>query len=114
MATTNVTFNNAIVYDVKKFDVKLGEIFGLELMGQDSPTDWYAKADEVLEIRQEGNAAQVEATGVGTTSIRMYTQQDQKVMEVMIEVLEEIQGPVTDLGLKAGQPEPKKSRRAAS
>ena len=115
MPSCNVKFSNAQVYDVVKFDVKLGEVFGVDLVDH-PPTvmDWYSKADDVLDITQteDGTAARVEATGIGETKIRIYDQADAKVMELFINVLEEIPAPAASLGLKVGQPEPKGAEKA--
>jgi len=114
MASANVKFSNAQVYDVVKFDVKLGEVFGVSLM--DSPPvakEWYSKADAVLDITQseDGNSARIEATGVGETKIKIFDEAETKVMELFINVLEEIPAPASDLGLKVGIPEPKSGRK---
>ena len=111
MATTaNATFANAKVYIVNKLDVKLGEKFGVELIDAPTPTDWFSKADEVLAIKQEGDNALIEATAVGSTKIRIYDSAEHKVLELSIEVFESIEPPAVDLGLKAGEPEPKKNK----
>lgn len=111
MATTaNITFANAKVYDVKKLDVKLGDKFAIELIDAPTPVDWYSKADQVLDIEQDEATALVEATAVGSTKIRIYNSAEQKILEISIEVMEAIQGPAVDLGLKAGEPEPKKNK----
>jgi len=109
-AKANAKFDNVVAYNVVKLDVKLSEKFTIEIVDQPDPVDWYAMADEVLAITQEGNLAQVEATGVGATKIRLYNSAEQKVLEIAIEVFEAMPDPAVDLGLKAGDPEPKRNK----
>jgi hypothetical protein len=116
MATANARFNSNVSYDIVKLDVKLTEEFEIELIDQPTPTEWYSKADEVLEIKQneQGNLAKIKATAVGPSKIRIFDDSDTMILELTIEVLDKIESPATDLGLEVGQPEPKTESRRTS
>ena len=109
MATANARFSSNVSYDIVKLDVKLAEKFEIELVDQPGPTEWYAKADEVLNIKQNdnGNMAQVEATAVGFSKIRIFDENDTMIMELEIDVLDKIESPATKLNPEAGEPEAK-------
>jgi hypothetical protein len=108
MATSaNATFSKVKSYNVAKFDVEVGQKFTVELIDAPTPVDWFSKADEVLAIKQDGAKAEIEATAVGATQIRIYNSAEQKILELSIEVFETLE-PAADLGLKVGEPETKK------
>jgi hypothetical protein len=115
MPTANARFSSNVSYNIVKLDIKLSEKFEIELIDQPTPTEWYSKADEVLNIKQneQGNLAQIEATAVGSTKIKIYNDSDAVVMVLEIEILDKIESPATDLGLEVGEPEQKNPRRAS-
>jgi hypothetical protein len=115
MATANARFSSNVSYNIVKLDVKLAEKFEIEIVDQPTPTEWYAKADEVLLIKQndDGSLAQIEATAVGLSKIKIYNDSDAVIMILEIDVLEKIESPAADLNPTPGQPEPKFAGRRA-
>jgi hypothetical protein len=113
MATANARFSSNVSYNIVKLDVKLAEKFEIEIIDQPTPTEWYAKADEVLLIKQneDGSLAKIEATAVGLSKIKIYNDSDAVIMVLEIDVLEKIESPATALNPEAGQPEPKLAGR---
>lgn len=103
----DISFGNARVYNIEKVDVRKGEAFTIHT---DAPSDsrWFADNDPVLSVVVSGTDAEVQANEIGTTTILIMdagasTAQKQLTIKVVAEIL-----PVaTDLGITAGQPEPK-------
>lgn len=107
MATANVRFENVVVYNILKLDVKLGTKFQIELIDQPGETDWFSNADEVLEIRQVGNLADVIATAAGTCKIKIEDLAGKLILMLTITVVDAIPLTAAKLDPKAGTPEQK-------
>lgn len=93
--------SNATFYDVARFDIMKGEAFSLDLVEFEGTTSWFSNNDQVLEILQTGNQAEVEALELGTSWIWIFDSSNVKVKELIITVVAAIEQPVSDLGLSA-------------
>lgn len=87
----NIIFENVKAYNVKKFDVRLGETFNIELLETPGFIRWFADQDSVLDITvdESGNMATVKATGIGASEIQL---QHEKALEetLYVEVYDNI------------------------
>lgn len=92
---------NATFYDVTRFDIVQGEAFSLDLVEFDGTTSWFSNNDQVLEILQTGNQAEVKALTLGTSLIWIFDSTNTKIKELIITIVAEIVQPVSDLGLSA-------------
>lgn len=102
----DVSFSFAKVYDITTFDVVLGQKFSL-LTDWVGTSNWFANNDPVLSLNVSGNAADVEATGLGTSVILIMDASDTVVKKLTIKVVDAIVEPAKDLGLTADAPIPK-------
>lgn len=93
--------SNATFYDVTRFDIIQGEAFSLDLVEFDGPTSWFSNNDQVLEILQTGNRAEVKASELGTSWVWIFDDANAKIKELIITVVAAIVPPVSDLGLSA-------------
>jgi len=99
-------FSNALVYDVQsRIDVLKDTTFTLFL---DDATDIevFSNNDEVLSIGNDGAEIAVKADTVGDSKIR-FMQGSTIVRELLIVVLTELGRPAVNLGVSAGEPQPK-------
>jgi len=106
MAKLDVSFGNAKIYDVTKFDVKVGEKFTLTLYETESSPNlkWLWSNDPVLESEQKNNTSDVIAKKVGISELYLLGE-DMKVAKILsINVVEDIIEPATNLGLAAESP----------
>lgn len=71
--TVNIHLPNAIVYDVERFDVMLGESFRLEVIDAPDQVRWFADQDPVLSISvaPSGHEAAVIAAQAGVSEIQL-------------------------------------------
>ncbi len=100
--SANIIFENVKAYNVKKFDVKFGETFSIELIDSPGFVRWFADQDSVLDINvdESGNLATVKATGVGVSEIQL--QSDKIVAETLyVEVYDNI---AVNLNVSAKKP----------
>ena len=80
----NIHLRNAIVYDVEKFDVLMGEGFRLEVVDHEGVLRWFADQDLVLQVidREDGKEALVTAETPGQSEIQLQDG-DQKVLKTL-------------------------------
>lgn len=99
----DLSLSNAKVYDIEKVDIVKGQKFSL-LTDYTEPSRWFFDQDQVLNVTQEANSADVEATEIGTSTIIIVGATDFTVLkQITIKVVAEIIEPVADLGTKAGE-----------
>jgi len=74
----NIIFDNVKVYDVNKFDVRLGETFTVELLNTPGVVRWFSDSDPVLAIDVKENEqdpqtsiAVIKATSKGKSEIQL-------------------------------------------
>lgn len=99
----DVLFDFARVYNINTFDVVKGQKFAL-LTDLKAHSRWFSDNDPVLSMIVKDNSAEVEATGIGQTSILILGMDLGKLAEIKINVVESIARPATDLGLSASNP----------
>jgi hypothetical protein len=99
----DVSFSFAKVYDVAKFDVVLGQKFSL-LTDFVGTSNWFANNDPVLSLSVSANTADIEATGLGTSTILIMDESMAVIKTLTIRVVDAIIEPVKDLGLTADAP----------
>lgn len=105
-------FDNSAVYNVfYKIDVTVGQKFTLVMDNPSEMEDVYVNNDKVLSHEHNGTDINIEALSVGVSKVRIMKVavegQNPIVRELLINVLNQISRPASDLGLTAGQPEPK-------
>jgi len=101
--TLNAYFNNVLVYDVQSMlDVVNGEQFALEM--DNGAVTVFADSDPVLSLTHNGVWIEVQATQLGTSTIRIMDG-TQILKDLIINVRSEISRPASSLGIEAGQPE---------
>lgn len=93
--------SNATFYDVTRFDIVKGEEFSLTIVDFEGATSWFSNNDQVLEILQTGNDAQIKASELGASWIWIFDANNARIKEIIITVVAEIVLPVSTLGLKA-------------
>lgn len=93
--------SNATFYDVTRFDIMQGEPFSLDLVEFDGTTSWFSNNDQVLEIIQTSNQAEVKALELGTSWVWIFDDDNVKIKELIITVVTAIVQPVSDLGISA-------------
>jgi hypothetical protein len=99
----NITFPNVKAYAVERFDVRLGEAFGIEL--EDAPSvRWFADNDAVLSfsVEEGGGKAVVKATAKGTCEIQLQGEDRQVLLVLSAEVFDTV---ATGLRISAGPAE---------
>ena len=100
----NIRFPNVRAYAVERFDVRLGEAFGIEL--EDAPADvrWFANNDAVLALSVEegGAAAVVKANAKGMCEIQLQGPDRQVLLVLSAEVFDT---QAAGLNISAGAPE---------
>lgn len=100
----NLTFPNVRVYAVERFDVRLGEGFGIAL--EDAPADvrWFANNDAVLALSVDGGGASavVKATAKGQCEIQLQGPDRQVLLVLNAEVFDT---QAAGLNISAGAPE---------
>ena len=106
MAKFNVKFSIATVYDVNRFDVVKGEKFSLHLTDTTAATDWFSNNDPVLSMRVDNYDAEVTASNVGESKIRVFDGTS-IVKELVINVVEKIAEMANNLNPQASTPENK-------
>lgn len=99
----DVSFSNAKVYDINKFDVVLGQKFLLTTDSADR-LRWFSDQDAVLSLSDDGITADVEATGLGESTILLMDGLFTKLKELTIKVVSAISEPAKSLGLTADAP----------
>ena len=81
----NIIFPNVTAYNVEKFDVKLNEVFKIELtnLSENIQVEWFSNNDLVLEILADasGDFATVKATSEGKCFIQL--QNDRRIVKVL-------------------------------
>lgn len=99
----NVYLDNAILYGLAyRIDVKTGQAFTL-VMSEVNGEEVYAKNDKILEIDQQGTDINIEAKTVGESKIRIM-KDTTIVRELLINVVDVISRPATNLNVTAGEP----------
>lgn len=100
----NIIFSVGKVYNFTKAEVKLGEVFSIELEDMNVQADgWYSNNDSVLSLSVQDNVGTCTANEVGKTFIKLFNGESQvKVLE--IEVTSSV---ATSLNISAGNPEQK-------
>lgn len=99
----DIQFDFAKVYNIeKKIDVAKGQKFSLltDLTGE---SKWFSDNDPVLSINKSGNNADVEATGLGTSTILIMGTDFGIEKEIEINVVAGLNMAVT-LNATAGEP----------
>jgi hypothetical protein len=100
----DLSLKNAKVYDVDRIDVVKGETFSLTT-DYDGHSRWFSDKDKVLKIFEADNAADIEATEIGASTIVIVGDQDFSVLkQITIRVVDAIVEPVKSLGLEAEDP----------
>lgn len=88
--------NNARVYDVRRFDVLVGQEFSIHLDGEAvGNARWFADQDAVLDItvKDAGGSATVKATALGACEIQIQDPDGGLIMRLNCEVFsKEAQG----------------------
>lgn len=64
----DISFVNAKVYNIERFDVVIGQKFSL-FTDSGIPLSWFANNDQVLNVIDNDSSADVEATGLGKSII---------------------------------------------
>ena len=68
-----VTHSAGRIYQARRFDMVLGQVYDVELTGIDAPIEWTAGPDEVLSISESGGLnARITATAVGSSILRLF------------------------------------------
>jgi hypothetical protein len=96
----DISFPFAKVYHMTHADVVVGQKFSL-ISAFTERVQWFANNDPVLSLKESGNVAQVEATTVGQSTILILNESLTVLKKIIIRVVENIDGDVTDLGLMA-------------
>jgi len=101
----NVVLDNAKIYAVDKIDVRLGEVFRVELEDQVSRVDWFSNNDPVLriEVSEDGMSAVVQTQTIGKTTVQ-FQQNGNVIRFIAIEIFDRT---AVSLNLSFGQPEVK-------
>jgi hypothetical protein len=102
----DITFDFAKVYNIEKADVAMGQRFTLTTDAAET-FRWFSDADPVLSMKVSGNGAEVEAKETGTSTILIMNEANGIEKTLVFKVVDSIEPMATDLGLKAGEPEPK-------
>lgn len=102
----DVSFKFAKVYDIEKIDVVIGEKFSLftDLDPAAEISHWFSDNDPVLSMGVNGNHADLEATGLGTSIILIMNKDYATIKKLIIRVVAEIIEPAAELGLSAEEP----------
>lgn len=104
----DINFAYAKVYDMHRAEIVLGQKFSL-FANFEGEKKWFADNDKVLALGADGNKAEVEATGVGTSVILIMTPQLRVLKKITIIVVDAIAEPAKELGVTADAPVPKES-----
>lgn len=99
----DVLFDFGRAYNVNTFDVVKGQKFAL-VTDLKASARWFSDNDPVLSMTVKDNSAEVEATGIGKTSILILGMDLAPLVEIKINVVESITRPAIDLGLAASSP----------
>ena len=67
----NLILENAKVYNIENFDIRLGETCTIELEGSTSDVRWFSDADDVLSIKTIEGGATIKALGRGDSEIQL-------------------------------------------
>jgi len=102
----NIKLSNIRVYDVKRFDLRLGEKATVELEGSGPIADWFANRDQVLkmEVTEDLKSATITATGKGKSEVQIQKADRTSDLVLSVEVYDEI---AASLNMAAGAPENK-------
>lgn len=100
--TANIIFDNVKAYDVKRFDVKLGQAFRIELNDAEE-VRWFSDADRVLNIDASGPAAMVESKATGESEIQLQRADGVVLLSLKVSVYSE---RAATLNVSAGAAEP--------
>ena len=102
----NVFLDNAILYGLPyRLDIKIGQKFSLVIDKVDGE-EVYAKNDKILEVDHVGTDISIEAKAKGESKIRIM-KDTTIVRELLINVVDDIKRPATNLNVTAGEPEMK-------
>jgi len=107
----DVTFPYAKIFDIHRGEIVLGQKFSL-LANFEGEKKWFADNDKVLALDAEGNKAELEATGIGTSLILIMTPQLRVLKKITIKVVDAIIEPAKELGVTADIPVPKNEERS--
>lgn len=99
----DITLANFTAKNVVEFGVLLGEKFRLEIKDEANPVEWFTNRDRVLQLDENGMAAEVVAASVGQCEIQIQ-QGGGPVHRLLVEVFAE---RAASLGLASGEPEQK-------
>ena len=84
-----VTHSAGRIYQARRFDMVLGQVYDVELTGITGPIEWTAGDDEVLAIADDnGLTARITATAIGKSIVRLL-QNERPVGVLRIGVYEE-------------------------
>ena len=100
----NIKLPNVRVYDVKRFDLRLGEKAVVELEGSGPIADWFANRDQVLklEVAEDLKSATITATGKGKSEVQIQKPDRVSDLILAVEVFNEV---AASLNPSAGTPE---------
>lgn len=108
MPKVNVAFAKAKADNVEgKIYLVVGQKAKINVVDQIEPIDWFSNNDPVLDIRENGFDAEVEAKEVGNVKIYLMTETEEIVKHIDISIVEEIEDIATALNPSANTPEPK-------
>lgn len=102
----DIKFTYAKVYNLHRAEVVLGQKFSL-VADFEGDNKWFADNDKVLALDADGNKAEVEATGLGTSLILIMNPGFRVLKKITIIVVDAIAEPAKDLGVTADAPVPK-------
>jgi len=100
----NTFFRNVHHFDVKRFEVALGEEFTIELEGSSPEWQWFSNADPVLsiDVNQAEQTAKVKALKKGPCTVAVVSNSFEKLLELTITVFDA--GEAVTLNASAGAP----------
>lgn len=99
----DVSFSNAKVYNIERFDVVIGQKFSL-FTDSAEPIKWFSDNDPVLAISANGMNADIEATGLGESIIFIMDAAFTVIKKLTIKVVSAILEPAATLGLSSDPP----------
>ena len=88
----NIKLPNVRAYDVKRFDLRLGEKAVIELEGSGPIADWFANRDQVLklEVSEDMKLATITATGKGKSEVQIQKPDRVPDLILAVEVFDEV------------------------
>ncbi len=98
----NLILDNVKAYNIKKFDIRLGETCKVELIDASSDIRWYSNNDEVLSIKVIDGNAIIKALTKGESEIQIQLESGAVVNKISVSVYDVV---AASLNLTSGPSE---------